>query len=255
MRRPSWRHRARARARRRADATAAIFARGRTLSRSRVKNETSASGSAPAASSALAGSALGLGEHLLRIERRNVGGELGHRERQIARDANEGTHAHDLAVAAAAGRGGHPDDLARGVGLAGRRQAIGLAGHVGDAIGDAADGAAQRGFHPLRHGGEIGLAIERGKNGAAHQGRAAKTGENGAAEPLHRDAAAVDQPARLAVDRQRRLVAEIDALGLQARTKCPASSALIQARRPLRPHRGRSTATPQGAKRDRDDWR
>ena len=81
----------------------------------------------------------------------------------------------------------------------GRRSA--LAGRIGDAIGDAGDGAAQRRFHALRHGGEVGLAIECGENGAAHQGRAAKTGEDRAAEPLHRDAAAVHQAALLAVDR------------------------------------------------------
>ena len=78
------------------------------------------------------------------------------------------------------------------------------------------DGAAERGFHALRHRGEVGLAIEGGKNGAAHQGRAAETGENCTAEPLDRDAVAVHQPARLAVDRQWRFVAEIDVLGFQA---------------------------------------
>ena len=50
-------------------------------------------------------------------------------------------------------------------------------------------------FDPLRDGGEIGLAVERRKNGAAHQGRAAKAGQDRAAEPLHRDAAAIDDAA------------------------------------------------------------
>ena len=37
--------------------------------------------------------------HLLRIERRHIGGNLGHRKRRIAGDAHEGPHAHDFAVA------------------------------------------------------------------------------------------------------------------------------------------------------------
>ena len=43
-------------------------------------------------------------------------------------------------------------------------------------------------------GGEIGLAVERRENGAAHQGRAAQAGQDRAGKPLHRDAAAIDQP-------------------------------------------------------------
>src|SRR5262249_4647180 len=78
--------------------------------------------------------------------------------------------------------------------------------------------------------------IKRRENGAAHEGRTAQAGENGAAEPLHRDATTVDQPRALAVDRQRRLVAEIDALGLQARTDCSAPLALIQSPTSPPPH-------------------
>ena len=48
---------------------------------------------------------VGRRQHLLRIERRDVGGELGHRERQIAGDPHERAHAHDLAVVGAAHRG------------------------------------------------------------------------------------------------------------------------------------------------------
>ena len=120
----------------------------------------------------------------------------------------------------------------------GRRSALRV--DVGHAIDDAADGAAQRGFHALGHGGEVGFAVERREDGAAHERGAAQAGENGAAEPLYGDAVAVHQAAALAVDGQRRFVAEIDALGLPARSKCPASFALIQARRPLRPRPGRS---------------
>ena len=198
-------------------------------------NETSASGSAPAASSAEAAGVARLASIFCALNGRNAGGQLRHRERQIAGDPNERAHAHDLAVAAAAAGVGNADDLARGIGFAGRRQPVGLARRIGHAIGDAADRAAQRCFDALRHGGEIGLAVERCENGAAHEGSAAKTGQDRAAEPLDRDAAAVDQAAGLAVDGQRRLVAEIDVLGLQARSNCPASFALIQARRPLRP--------------------
>ena len=96
----------------------------------------------------------------------------------------------------------------RGVGFAGRRQAVALA--VGELVADRADGAAQRALDPLRHGGEIGLAVERRKNGAAHQSRAADAGQDRAGKPLHRNAAAIDDAAGAAIDRKRRLVAEID---------------------------------------------
>jgi hypothetical protein len=52
--------------------------------------------------------------------------------------------------------------------------------------------AAQRAFDALGHFGKGHFAVERRKNGAADQGRAAQTGQNGAAEPLHGDAAAID---------------------------------------------------------------
>ena len=70
----------------------------------------------------------------------------------------------------------------------------------------------------LRRRGEIGLAVERRENGATHEGGAAKPGENRAAEPLHGDAAPVDQTAAAAVDRQRRFVAELDGLGHESST-------------------------------------
>ena len=61
---------------------------------------------------------------------------------------------------------------------------------------------------------------------------AAKAGEDCAAEPLHRYPAPVHQCGILAVDRQRRLVAEVDVVGLEARTRHRASFAVVQ--RPLR---------------------
>ena len=57
-------------------------------------------------------------------------------------------------------------------------------------------GAAQRELHALGNGGEIALAVERRKNGAAHESRAAQTGQDCAAEPLHRHAAAIDEIVR-----------------------------------------------------------
>src|SRR5438874_2175531 len=121
----------------------------------------------------------------------------------------------------------------------------------GDAVGNAGRGGAQRRFDTFRHGREIGFPVERRKNGAAHQGSAAKPGENGAAEPLHGDAAPVHEPAGFPVDRQRRLVAELDALGLQARAKDNASLAVVQSPRSP-PPAGGSPQQPS-AKRDRND--
>ncbi len=57
------------------------------------------------------------------------------------------------------------------------------------------------------------FTIERCEDGAAHEGRAAKTGQDRAGKPLCGDAAAVDDAVRLAVDGQRRLVAEVDRIG------------------------------------------
>ena len=81
---------------------------------------------------------------------------------------------------------------------------------AGELVADAADGAAQRALDPLGHGGEIGFAVERRKNGAAHQGRAADAGQDRAGKPLHRDAAAIDDAAGAAIDRKRRLIAEVE---------------------------------------------
>ena len=170
--------------------------------------------------------------HAQRIEGRDVGGEFGGREREIAGDAHEGADAHDLAIADTAGLG-VANDPALGVRFAGRRQAVGLARGGGGAVA----GAAQRKLHALGHGGEIALAVERRKNGAAHEGRAAQTGQDCAAEPLYRHAAAIDEIAGLAVDGQRRLMAEVDMIGLATRPVCATPFAVIQDR-PLHSHRG-----------------
>src|SRR5262249_8562716 len=82
---------------------------------------------------------------------------------------------------------------------------------------------------PLRHGREIGLAVKRCENGAAHESCAAKAGQDGACEPLDGDAAAIDHAALFAVDRQRRLVAEINVLGLDSHPICAAPLSVLQA--------------------------
>src|SRR5205807_1670177 len=63
--------------------------------------------------------------------------------------------------------------LPRRIGFARRRQAIVLARGIGEALGRSGGSAAHAGFHALGHGGEICFAVERSKNGAAHQSRAA----------------------------------------------------------------------------------
>ena len=73
--------------------------------------------------------------------------------------------------------------------------------------------AAQRALDALRQRREMRLAVERCEDGAAHEGRAAKAGQDRAGKPLRRNATAVDDAMRLAVDRQRRLVAEVDRIG------------------------------------------
>ena len=77
-----------------------------------------------------------------------------------------------------------------------------------------AERAAQRALDPLRNLGKGHFAVERRKNGAADQGRAAQTGQDGAAKPLYGDAAAIDHRGLGAIDRKRRLVTEIDDPGL-----------------------------------------
>jgi hypothetical protein len=70
------------------------------------------------------------------------------------------------------------------------------------------------------------------KNGAAHEGRAANAGQDRAGEPLDRNSAAVDHAAGAAIDRERRLVAEIGRLGVRARSVRAAQITLIQSSSP-----------------------
>ena len=77
-----------------------------------------------------------------------------------------------------------------------------------------AERAAQRALDAFRHLGKGHFAVERRKNGAADQSRAAQTGQDGAAKPLYGDAAAIDHRGFGAIDGKRRLVTEIDDPGL-----------------------------------------
>ena len=104
---------------------------------------------------------------------------------------------------------------------------------VGDAL-VAGQGAAQRRFDPLGEGGEIRLAVERDIDRAAHQGRAAKAGQDCAGKPLDRDAPAIDEARGCALDKQWRIVAEIDRLRGWSQTIWIAPLPLIQAPCPLR---------------------
>ena len=77
-----------------------------------------------------------------------------------------------------------------------------------------AERAAQRALDALRHLGKGHFAVQRRKNGAADESRAAQTGQDGAAKPLYGDAAAIDHRGFGAIDGKRRLVTEIDDPGL-----------------------------------------
>jgi hypothetical protein len=148
-----------------------------------------------------------LAEHALGVEGRNLCREVAGCHRQVAGDADERPHSHDVAVADA-GDGGHPHHVARRSRLARRRQAVGFAQAHGAVAG--AERAAQRAFDPLWHPRKGHFAVERRKNGAADQRCAAQTGQDRAAKPLHRDPAAIDDSRLRTVDRERWLVTEVD---------------------------------------------
>ncbi len=210
----------------------AILSFGNIGDRSRITKATSASGSAAGASLAVAV------RRRARIQRagvadcrRDIGREIGDGERQIAGDAHEGTHADHFVVADPC-HGGDADQLAGERRLFRGRQPVALARYA-EPVGADTERAAQRDLDPFRQRSEIGLAVERCENGAAHQSSAAQRRQNCAGEPLHRNAAAIDKAAAAAIDRQRRFVAELDGLG-SPRSICAARPCLVQARRPLR---------------------
>src|SRR5207244_13618038 len=97
------------------------------------------------------------------------------------------------------------------------------------------DGPAQRKLNALRHGCEIGLTVERSEHRATHERRAAKASQNCSGKPLHGDAAAIDWPTRLAIDRQWRLVTEVKRLDPQPRPICATSPAVIHVPSHTRP--------------------
>src|SRR6185437_631863 len=120
-----------------------------------------------------------------------------------------GPHAYHLAIVAPRD-GGHAQNFALDRGLREGRQTVRLA-QTGNMIADVRQRAAQRRAGPFGRGGEGGFAVKGCKNGASHQGGAAESGQNRAAEPLHRYPAPVETA--IAVDRKRSFMAEIDGLG------------------------------------------
>src|SRR3981081_324973 len=88
------------------------------------------------------------------------------------------------------------------------------------------------------------LGVRGAENGAAHQGRPAQAGQDRAAEPLDGDAPAIDPDAGLAVDRQRRLVTEVDSRRIVARPVRAAPAHMVQVRRPLPARDSARTALP-----------
>ena len=137
------------------------------------------------------------GQKLLRIEGRNLCGNIRDRQRQIAEYALVRPHAHHLALMAA-GDGGNAQHFVPDRGLGEGRQPVCLA-QTRNMVADVRHRAAQCRANPFGRRRESGLAVQRSENGASHQGGAAKSGQNRPAEPLYRYAAPVE--AAMAVDR------------------------------------------------------
>lgn len=96
----------------------------------------------------------------------------------------------------------------------------------------ASERAAKPAFDTLGHLRKSGLTVERRKNGAADESRAAQARQDGAAEPLHGDAAAIDDGGFGSVRRKRWFMTEVD----EARFASFMSSACrTQIRRPPNP--------------------
>src|SRR4029078_11543520 len=81
-------------------------------------------------------------------------------------------------------------------------------------FGATAERATQRDFDAFGQGRKIGFAVEGCENGAAHESSAAESGQNCAGKPLYGNASSIDEAARAAVNGQRRLIAELDGVGL-----------------------------------------
>ena len=119
---------------------------------SRMMNATSASGSR-GRRHRLRRLSPDFGEHALRIEARNIGGQIRHGERQIAGDAHERPHAHHFVVADPR-HGRDADHLARDVRLFGRPAGGRSCARRADRS-PAAERAAQRDFDALRHAAKL----------------------------------------------------------------------------------------------------
>jgi hypothetical protein len=100
--------------------------------------------------------------------------------------------------------------LARKCGFFSSRQTIAFV----RAFFAATESAAQRHFNPFGQRREVGFTVKRRENGAAHESSAAKRGQDRTGKPLYRYATAIDKAARAPVDRQRRLIAELNGVGL-----------------------------------------
>ena len=208
--------------------------------RSQVTKETSASGSPPrGASSAFATpsarSFCGLNGGMLAESSETVSERLPE-TRTKERDAHQFAIAHARAD-------WHAQYLPRNARFGDGGQPIGLADSA-QAVADAGDRSAQRGLDAFRRRSEIGFAVQRSKNGAAHEGGAAQSGQDCAAEPLQRKPAPVDETAGAAVCRKRRLVAEINGLGLEPPI-CAAQPSLVQDHRPLQSQSHSVRRTPR----------
>jgi hypothetical protein len=152
-----------------------------------------------------------IAQHALGVKGWNLGAEIAGRHRQIAGDADERPYPHDVTVADP-GDGRNPHHVARRGRFARWRQAIALVQAGFGVVG--AERSPQRAFDPFRYLGKRHFAVERRKNGAADQSCAAQAGQDGAAKPLYRDAAAIDHRGFGAIDGKRRLVTKIDDPGL-----------------------------------------
>ena len=149
-----------------------------------------------------------IGQHALGVERRDLGAEIARRHRQIAGDPDERPHPHHVAVADA-GRGGDAASRCarRWSSPGGGRRSLLCRLAVRSLAPNA---PAQRALDALRHLGKGHFAVERRKNGAADEGRAAQTGQDRAAKPLYGDTAAIDHRSLGAIDGKWRLVTEIN---------------------------------------------
>ncbi len=192
--------------------------------RSRVTKETSASGSAAALSAVGVSAAPDFRQHLLRIERWHVARRFRSptwkdcrpRARRGARARARGCR-HALVV----------ETRMIWRTTLGSITAEACRSCVRRGVADRAHRAAQGGLDALWHGGEIGLAVERCENGAAHQGSAAESRQDRSRE-TSAPTRGGGRPGRFHRLPTAEFVAQIDWIRLGRKTICRAQSALIQ---------------------------